>query len=128
MGRHLPAARQQRLPGSDTHRLPRPACLPATAEPAVKEEIQLVYQRCHHSLQGAWQKVKGEITVYFRILSLKARFLPCLEKDWVVGLLLVKKNADGHHCDGCALTEPTDSVVEEGAFPFPPGTTLGFQR
>lgn len=80
------------------------------------------------AFRGRDKKVKGEITVYFRILSLKARFLPCVEKDRVVGLLLVKKNADGHPCDGCALTEPRDSVVEEGAFPFPPGTTLGFQR
>ena len=39
-----------------------------------------------------------------------------MEKDCVVGLLPVKNMPAGHHCDGCALTEPRDPVVEEGAW------------
>ena len=73
MGRHLPEARQQRLPGGHTPRLPRPACL-LPPEPAPKEESQLVYQRCRPAFGGVAERSRARSGFSFQFCLSKPAF------------------------------------------------------
>ena len=75
---------------------------------------------------GAWPKGQGRghglvsnSVSQSQLSSLRGERLCCR-------FVACEKNAHGHGMG--APAEPRDSVGEEGACPFPPGTTLQFQR